>query len=1118
MLMLFVAMAFIPNAMYASVNDVGDAIVFSGCTGPPAQPGTITGSATPCYGSNQTYTVAPVTGATSYTWTIPVGWTGTSTTNSITVHVMNSSTFVTCAAVNSCGTSTAESLAVTVMHTPIEPGVITGPTSVCAGSVQTYTIAQVQGATSYSWSLPGGGWSGTSTTTSITVTVGTGGGNIIVHADNACGQSSGRTLAVTVMSAPNTPGVISGPVIVCAGSTVTYTIAAVTGATSYIWGLPGGWTGTSASTSITTTVGTTGGLITVRSVNACGTSANSNLQVQVISSVPAQPGAINGNASPCDSTSQTYFVVPVTGATSYIWTTPVGWTGTSTTNSIVVNVMNVSGTITVKAVNACGSSPATSLSVIVGGNALAEPGPITGPQSVCAGSIHTYTISAVTGATSYIWSLPGGWSGTSTGTSITVTVGTTGGLISVIAHNSCGNSVARNLQVAVVTAPQAGPINGNVSPCQGSSQTYTITPVSGGTYTWTLPTGWTGSSTTNSMTATVGANGGYISVTVSNACGSVTDTLQINVSHVPAMPGPINGMTSVCAGSTQTYTITQVSGATSYTWQLPGGWSGNSTTTSITTTVGSAGTITVTANNACGSSAARTLAVTVVTIPPEPGPIIGDSTPCQGSTQTYTISAVTGATSYTWTLPGGWTGTSTTTSITTTVGQASGTISVTACNSCGCSPARTLTITVMHIPLQPGPISGNDTVCSGSSQTYSISPVAGATSYIWTLPNGWTGSSTTTSINTIVGANGGTITVTANNACGSSPAQTLSIIVISTLQVGTITGPTQVCQGSTVTYTVAPVTGATSYTWTHPSGWIGTSTTNSITFTVNSTSGNITVKAVNGCGAGVASTLAITNVATIAITGNPSDFNFCAQVAPTYVILTATSGFNAYAWSPSGGSSYTATVSTANTYTVSATDNAYGCTAIAICNVTNNCAVPTNIQVDSAGTVTWTQSQCAVSYTIRISVHNQNVWTTYTINNTNSYQFSGLNQNTSYDVEIQTNCTSNGNINSGWSSIYTFTYPSPRMMAPQGVNAMLPFNIYPNPANDEITITFSTMDAGSYSLKLFDMMGRELKSETDKATNGDNTHIMNLDGMAKGIYTIILQKGDIVSKSKLVVE
>jgi hypothetical protein len=167
------------------------------------------------------------------------------------------------------------------------------------------------------------------------------------------------------------------------------------------------------------------------------------------------------------------------------------------------------------------------------------------------------------------------------------------------------------------------------------------------------------------------------------------------------------------------------------------------------------------------------------TVPTQPGGITGNTTVTQGSSQTYSIAAVSGATSYTWTLPSGWSGSSTGTSITTTAGTTGGTISVTANNACGASTARTLNVTVStcSVPAQPGAISGNTSVAAGSAQTYSVSAVSGATSYTWTLPSGWTGSSSSTSISTTAGTSGGTISVRANNACGAGTARTLNVTV-----------------------------------------------------------------------------------------------------------------------------------------------------------------------------------------------------------------------------------------------------------------------------------------------------------------------------------------------------
>jgi len=164
---------------------------------------------------------------------------------------------------------------------------------------------------------------------------------------------------------------------------------------------------------------------------------------------------------------------------------------------------------------------------------------------------------------------------------------------------------------------------------------------------------------------------------------------------------------------------------------------------------------------------------------------------CAGTANTYSIATVSGATSYTWTLPSGWSGASSTNSIITTAGSTGGTISIMANNACGSSPAKTLTIAVsVAIPAAPGIISGNDTVCQGSSNTYSISAVPEATTYTWSLPIGWTGSSTTTSVTTTTNSSGGTISIQAGNVCGTSSSQIISIIVnqvnTAVTQVGTV--------------------------------------------------------------------------------------------------------------------------------------------------------------------------------------------------------------------------------------------------------------------------------------------------------------------------------------------
>lgn len=89
----------------------------------------------------------------------------------------------------------------------------------------------------------------------------------------------------------------------------------------------------------------------------------------------------------------------------------------------------------------------------------------------------------------------------------------------------------------------------------------------------------------------------------------------------------------------------------------------------------------------------------------------------------------------------------------------------------------TITVEDCTIPAKPNEINGEMTVCESSENIYSVTPVSGATTYTWTLPNGWTGSSTTNTITAISNNTDGIISVTANSTCGSSPEETLSVSV-----------------------------------------------------------------------------------------------------------------------------------------------------------------------------------------------------------------------------------------------------------------------------------------------------------------------------------------------------
>lgn len=394
---------------------------------------------------------------------------------------------------------------------------------------------------------------------------------------------AGQTVITNPCTLPAQPGTISGNTTVAAGSSQTYSIAAVATATSYTWTLPSGWSGSSTSTSITTTAGTAGGNITVRANNACGAGPTRSLAVTITTcTLPAQPGVISGNTSVASGSSNTYTIAAVSGATSYTWTLPSGWSGSSTSTSIATTAGSAGGTISVSANNACGAGTARTLSVTVTG---------TSSNLALNKTTVTSTIEAagLEGSKAVDGNATTRWASAYADPSwIYVDLG-----------------VSYSINRVKITWEAAYGRDYLVQVSPDASSWSTIRTVTGNT---SLTNDWTGLSGTGRyvrMYGTVRGTAWGYSIYELEVYGTSGCTL-------PVQPGTISGNTSVTSGSSNTYSIAAVSGATSYTWTLPSGWSGSSSSTSITTTAGSAGgTISVRANNACGAGPTRTLSVTV---------------------------------------------------------------------------------------------------------------------------------------------------------------------------------------------------------------------------------------------------------------------------------------------------------------------------------------------------------------------------------------------------------------------------------------------------------------------------------------------------------------------------
>ena len=253
-----------------------------------------------------TYTWSPSTGLSSTTAASPTATPTSTTTYTVTV--------------DSAGVTATASVTLTVAAVPATPSNVVLPTA-CSGLSAIYTVPAVSGATSYIWTVSGAGWSGAATTSSdsISLTAGTVTGTVTVKASNTCGTSSAYSFSAPLSTAP---GVISGIIIpspICSGQPENFIAHASTGASTYHWAVTGsGWTGTSNTSSLTLTPGTTTATLAVNGVNACGSGTAFTTTVTSLASPVASYSVSNHSVLQATNVAVT-FTGSAAGGTTYAW-------------------------------------------------------------------------------------------------------------------------------------------------------------------------------------------------------------------------------------------------------------------------------------------------------------------------------------------------------------------------------------------------------------------------------------------------------------------------------------------------------------------------------------------------------------------------------------------------------------------------------------------------------------------------------------------------------------------------------------------------------------------------------------------------------------------------------
>jgi len=633
----------------------------------------------------------------------------------------------------------------------------------------------------------------------------------------------------------------------------------------------------------------------------------------------------------------------------------------------------------------------------------ASAGTITGPVNVCkTGAGYVYTVPVIADATSYVWTLPTGFTITNTNVnSITVSVSAAAvsGNITVYGSSVCGQgAVSANFPVTVNALPTPA-ITGNASVCINSTgNVYTTQPGMTG-YAWTVSAGGTitagGTPTSSTVTVswtTVGAKTVSVNYTSAAGCTAAAPfvyNVTVNPLPVPTLTG---GTASVCLG-TSGVVFTTEAGMTNYVWAITGGTitaGGTATSNTAAVTWNTVGTQTISVNytngNGCTAVAPVVRTITVNALP-TPG-LLGQSSACLGvAGNVYTTEP--GMTNYVWTIPAGGTltaggtATSNTATVTwTTAGAKIITVNYSNANGCSAVTATSKTVTVNALPTPV--INGPANACVASAGNVYTTD-AGMTAYAWTVSAGGTitagGTATSTSV-TVTWTTAGAKTVCVNytNASGCTAAAAVCYNVnVTAIAQPTITGTSNLCVSSGFyNYTTEP--GMTNYVWTVTGGGsitfgqgtniaqISWNNSGAQTVTVNYTSGG-------GCNAPSATSFPVTvnplPGTAGAITGTAT---VCGGTNGVAYSIPAVNNATSYVWNLPTGASIATGLGTRN-ITVNFAPNASSGNIVAYGN--NVCgngapsapyALTANPLPAPAGNITGPVSVCEGSTNIQFSI------------------------------------------------------------------------------------------------------------------------------------------------------
>lgn len=186
------------------------------------------------------------------------------------------------------------------------------------------------------------------------------------------------------------------------------------------------------------------------------------------------------------------------------------------------------------------------------------------------------------------------------------------------------------------------------------------------------------------------------------------------------------------------------------------------------------------------------------------------------------------------------------------------------------------------------------------------------------------------------------------------------------------------------------------------------------------------------------------------------------------------------------------------------------------------CAIPYGLSNsplnNTSATVSWTPLVTADSFLVRYSVFGTTNYTWKKISGTGgvtSTTLTGLTPNTQYQWQIRPIC--NG-VPAGPYSVSDVISVPPSPIRMSAALADDNFIVYPNPATDQVNIRFESSENTNARIQLTDLTGRIIYRHEFTTVSGENIFTFSVQGISRGVYTLIVETGEVKRQSGICVQ